>query len=91
MARLRIACGRNPWTTVTCHYGREVWQTSMHRCRQYYSNAADLRGLLSTFVIALLNTAPSEQTVDVEFTDAFFDQVRHTCLAHLLCADRMIG
>ena len=52
---------------------------------KYYSNAADIRGLLSTFVIALLNTAPSEQTVDVEFTDAFFDQVRHTCLAHFLC------
>ncbi|KAJ3528219.1 hypothetical protein NM688_g8024 [Phlebia brevispora] len=26
------------------------------------------------FIIALLNTAPSEQTVDVEFSDAFFDQ-----------------
>lgn len=28
----------------------------------------------STFVIALLNTAPTNQTVDVDFFDAFFDQ-----------------
>ena len=30
----------------------------------------------SQFVIAVLNTAPTPQSVDVEFSDAFFDQVR---------------
>ena len=29
----------------------------------------------SHFVIAVLNTAPTPQSVDVEFSDAFFDQV----------------
>ncbi len=32
----------------------------------------------SEFVFALLNTAPTQQTVDVEFEDVFFDQVRTT-------------
>ena len=34
----------------------------------------------SRFVIALLNTSPKQQTVDVDFTDAFVDQVN---TAHL--------
>jgi alpha-galactosidase len=28
----------------------------------------------STFVFALLNTSPGEQTVEVDFADVFFDQ-----------------
>ena len=32
----------------------------------------------SRFVIALLNTSPKQQTVDVDFADAFFDQVKKT-------------
>ena len=38
----------------------------------------------SRFVIALLNTSPKEQTVDVDFTDAFVDQVK---TAHLRVLD----
>ena len=36
---------------------------------------SQLNIVVSQFVIALLNTAASQQTVDVEFADAFFDQV----------------
>ena len=37
----------------------------------------------STFVFALLNTSPAEQTVDVDFTDVFFDQVPSSHLSHV--------
>lgn len=41
---------------------------------------ARLTHVFSTFVFALLNTSPAEQTVDVDFSDVFFDQVRISCL-----------
>ena len=36
---------------------------------------ADFVHVSSSYVVALLNTSPSTQTVSVEFSDVFFDQV----------------